>query len=89
MRQAAELDFERDGDLLLDFFGRVAREQRDDGDLHVGDVGEGLDGQRAERRNPGADEQHQQQNQKEWLMNRERDDLPDHWRVGIIIRWRP
>ena len=78
MRQPAELDLQRDGDLLLDFFGRVARKQRDHRDLNIGHVRKRLDRQGVERRNSGADEQHQQQNQEQRLMDRERNDFPDH-----------
>src|SRR5690606_18706408 len=48
-RRAGEdaLDLERD--LALDALGRLLREERDDLDHRVGDVGVGLDGQRAER----------------------------------------
>src|ERR1022692_5224206 len=55
---AIQNDFERDGDLLFDFFGGVTGPLRDDLRVSVGDVGIGLDGQIAKRDN-APDEQHQ------------------------------
>ena len=41
---AVQNDFERDGDLLFDFFGSVTGPLRDDLGVSVGNVGIGLDG---------------------------------------------
>ena len=45
VRDAGERDLKRHGDLLLDLLGGAARPLRDDGDVVVGDVGIGFDGQ--------------------------------------------
>ena len=42
-------NFDRDGDLLLHFFGGAARPLRDDLDIVIGHVGIGFDGQVVER----------------------------------------
>src|SRR5579864_5388987 len=57
MGDAVEFDFERDGDLLLYFFGCVSGPLRDDLRVGVGDVGIGFDGQSMER-NDAPDEEH-------------------------------
>ncbi len=71
MGKPAQSDLQRDRDLLLDFLRRVARHQRDHGDLHVGHVGKRFDRQRAEALNAGADEQHRQQRHQQRLPQRE------------------
>ena len=65
MCDAVEFHFERNGDLLLDFFGRMTRPLCDDLRVRVGDVGIGFDGQGMER-NDAPDEQDQRgaQNQQ-------------------------
>ena len=45
VRHAVEFHFQRNGDLLFDFFGGVPGPLRDDLRVGVGDVGIGLDGQ--------------------------------------------
>ena len=44
-RYAVERPFERDGDLLLDFFSSQSGHLGDNLDCHVGDVGVGIDRQ--------------------------------------------
>jgi hypothetical protein len=46
---AVEFDFQRHGDLLLDFFSGVTGPLRDDLDVGVGDVGIGFDGEIVKR----------------------------------------
>src|ERR1700676_5008638 len=57
LRNPVQGDFERNRDLLFDFFGGVAGPLRDDLRVGVGDVGIGLDGQIA-KRDDAPDEQH-------------------------------
>ena len=78
----AQSDLQRDRDLLLDLLGRVSRKQRDDGDLHVGDVRERLDRQRSERGDARRDEQDEEQTDEQRLVE------GDGKRSGGSSRWR-
>ncbi len=49
VRHAVHLNFDGDGDLLLDFFGGAAGPLGDDLDVIVGDVRIGFDGKAVER----------------------------------------
>ena len=82
--QAAEADLQRYRDLLLDFFRRVAGKQADDRDLDIGDVGERLDRQGAERRHAGGDEQRQHHDQHQRLVQRSGHHPANHW-VGASV----
>ena len=86
MWEAAQLDFERDRDLLFHFFGCVTGKESDDGHLDVGDIRESFDGQGFECRHAGSDEEKQEQRHEERLVDRERDEFSDHLKWWFIIR---
>jgi hypothetical protein len=75
--QPREADLERNRHLLLDFFRRASRVQRDHRHLRVGDVGERLDREVVERPQAGDDKQRQAEHDEERLIKRERDDASD------------
>ena len=78
MRHTVELDFEWNRDLLLDFFGGVARPLRDDLRVGVGNVGIGFDRQIV-KGNDAPDEEHERPAQHEQgVVQREVDGLADH-----------
>ena len=70
---ARQRDLERDGDLLFHFLRRVPGKQRDHRRLDVRDVGKRFDGQRSKRDNAGGNEQPREQQEKQRLIECERD----------------
>src|SRR6202165_4401883 len=71
-------DFERDGDLLFDLFGSVARPLRDDLRISVGDIGIRFYGQIA-KRDDAPDEQHQRHAEyQDAIAQREIDEQTNH-----------
>ena len=58
MRNAVHLDFDGNGDLLLDFLGGAAGPLRDDLHPDVGDIRIGFDGQRFEGNDAPDEKQH-------------------------------
>ena len=61
---AGHLDFDRNGDLALDFLGGAAGPLGDDLDVVVGDIRIGLDGKRAKADDaPGGEDHHAAQDE--------------------------
>ncbi len=78
MGDAVQFYFERNGDLLLDFFGGVTGPLRDDLRVGVGDVGIGFDGQSVER-NDAPDKEHERSAEDEQgIRESEIDGLANH-----------
>ena len=88
VRHAGERDLERNRDLLLDFFRRMAGKKRDHRRLHVGDVGKRLHRQRSKRHDPGRHEQHHHEHHEQRLIQRERDEPLDHQPARLCSRCR-
>jgi len=85
VREASHLDFNGNGDLLLDFFGGAARPLRDDLDVVVGDVGIGFDGKLMERDGtPGEEEESSSDNQPA-IVQREIDEAANHLRATLLF----
>src|SRR5262245_40170140 len=80
MRDPAQADLEWDGYLFLDFFSGSARVKSYDLNLRIRNVGERLNRQRSECRNTSRDEQSNQEDQKERLIQSERNKTSDHLR---------
>ena len=73
VRQSAQADLQRRGDLLFDFLGRVSRIEGDDGDLDIGNIRKRLDRQILERHDAAQQKQAGQQEHEQRLMQRKRD----------------
>ena len=79
MSNTVEFDFERDCDLLFDFFGGVAGPLRDDLRVGVGDVGIGFDGQGVERNDAPNKKDEGRAQDHEAVAKREVDKRTDHY----------
>ena len=87
--QPREGHFEWNRDLLFDFLGCASREQCDDGDLRIGYVGKGLDGQLQKSRDAAGDEQNRAEQHEHRLTQTEPDEIVDHaGRVNCRFRCR-
>src|SRR5580692_9764170 len=88
VRQSVHLDFNRNGDLLFDFFGGAPGPLGDDLDIIIGNVGIRLDGEivkgdRSPNEQENGDRQHD-----EAVVQREVDDCADHRMVlGVAARF--
>ena len=82
---AGHLDFDGDGDLLLNLFGGAARPLRDDLDVVVGDVGIGLDGQAVEGDDAPGKEQNRGSDHEPAIVQGEIDEAADHLLVHRIL----
>ena len=78
--QTAERDLQWNGDLLLHFLRRVAGEKRNHSHLNVGNIRKGLDGQRLKSHDPAGHKEHGHHDQKQRLMQGERNRLLNHHR---------
>ena len=68
--QPREGRFDRQRDLLFNFFGRPAWKKRNHGDLRVRDVGKGFYRKIFEGNNASHDEQQRAKHDKQWLVQR-------------------
>src|ERR1039458_1823066 len=78
VRNSVHLDFDRNGDLLLNLFGRPARPLRDDGYIVIGDIGISLN-RKVVKSSHAADNKYDHNGQHdEPVVKREIDYLPNH-----------
>ena len=77
-----KLLLELQGDVALDLLGGVARPERDDVDLHIGNVGIRLDRQARKGDDPGRRQDQHYRQGDEPLLQRERDDTGEHVRTA-------
>ncbi len=87
VRQSVHHDFERNGNLLLDFLCRASRPLRDDLDVIVGHVGIGFDRQPLKGNDAPEKQQRSHYHHQETVAEREFDDCPDHGPItGLLLR---
>ena len=89
---AVQLDFKRNGDLLLDFFRGVTRPLGDDLRVGVGDVGVSLDGQGVERDDAPGEKHDRSTEHEQGVCQGEVDGLADHPAILLTssrrLRWK-
>ena len=78
MGNSAQSNLDRNRDLLLNLFGCPSGKERDDLNLGIRDIGKRFDRQGPKRRDTTSRKERYQQDQEERLVERKRNDAPDH-----------